>query len=199
MRVLHCTDIHYNVQAMRWILTNSSLYDLVCLTGDFLDNRTSCSTSLHDQVAALRDWFEQIQSTLFVCSGNHDFYNHSLAWLQSENKHWFADGDKVLVGDVRVGSMGYRDDNFEKVSDCDVLLTHVPPACTSVAKEHGTDFGCPRLRTALRVASLAPGYLLCGHVHSPHKNVIRLKTTIVSNPGGKHGDHQPSYCTLELN
>lgn len=183
---------------MQWISDQSSAFDLVCLTGDFLDTRPNRPHPEHAQVAQLKLWFKSIQTELFICSGNHDFFEGSLFWLKSDNKRWFGDGDIYSIKDVLVGSLGYEDYDFEKMSACDVLLTHVPPANTSVAKENFADFGCSQLRTALRSKVINPSYLLCGHVHSPSKNAIKLSKTIVSNPGGNHSKHQPSYCVLQI-
>jgi len=183
---------------MHWITEQSSRYDLVCLTGDFIDTRITCTHNAQQQASNLREWFRNIQATLFVCSGNHDFVDNSLAWLKSDDKKWFGDGDQECIHGLRVASLGYEDYHFEKLSDCDVLLTHVPPANTSVATQHASDFGCPQLRAALKSKIITPGHLLCGHVHSPRKHAIKLGKTIVSNPGGNHGEEHPSYCTLEI-
>ncbi len=45
MRILHLTDLHFNIEQCEWIKNNQHLSDVICITGDLLD------TSLHQPVS----------------------------------------------------------------------------------------------------------------------------------------------------
>ena len=197
MKILHCTDLHFSRDAINWIEANRASYDVVCLTGDFLDDREEATNSLAEQVMFFTNWFNKFKQPLFVCSGNHDYFKDSLSWL-SNGSGLYGDGTRTLIDGVMFGCIGYEADNFEAYADCDVVLYHVPPINSSCAKSSGEDFGCSVIKAALKTSLSKAKYLLCGHVHRPVKHAIRLGSVIISNPGGVHKNNQASYASIEV-
>jgi len=197
MKILHCSDIHYSKDAINWIEQNRASYDVVCLTGDFLDDRDCAITTPIEQIEFFTKWFDGFEQPLFVCSGNHDYFNGSLSWLSRRNG-LKGDGTRCLLNGVKFGCISYEDDNFEYYADCDVVLYHVPPSGTSCAKENNQNFGCFSVKNALKHSLKNVKYLLCGHVHRPAKHAIRLGNVIVSNAGGIHKNNQASHAIIEV-
>jgi len=197
MKILHCTDLHCSQDAMAWITERQAEYDVICLTGDFLDDREDTEIDRAVQVRQILAWFESLTPSLFVCSGNHDYFDGSLNWLK-QSEHLNGDGSIVEFDGVLFGCIGYDDEAFERFHQCEVLLYHVPPSSTSCAKQNGEDWGCDKIKQALQQQVIKPKYLLTGHVHRPNKHVIKVGNTIISNSGGVHKDGIASYTALAI-
>lgn len=196
LKILHCTDLHYSDDAISWINNNNENFDVICLTGDFLDDREN-SISIDQQINFYKIWFSSFHQPILVCSGNHDYCNDSLSWLEKKSD-FLGDGTITNINGIKFGCIKYDSEHFEAYNDCDVILYHVPPKGSSCAIQNGEDFGCSNIRQALRQKSISPQYLLTGHVHRPKKHAIKLGTVIVSNAGGVHKNGKASYAIIEL-
>lgn len=196
MKLLHCTDLHFKQSALDWILNVHLQYDAICLTGDFLDTRDNVTIPLSEQISQLSKWFTQFTQPIFICSGNHDWWQHSFDWLKGESVK--ADGQTFNLNGVRFGCIGYQKQNYPEFANCDVILHHEPPARTSPAKQSGIDYGDESLYWALKNQVIQPQFLLCGHVHQPLKKLARFKQTIISNPGGVHTSIGCSYAEITI-
>jgi len=74
MKILHATDLHFNKQRFEWILNegNDLDYDILCLTGDFLNTSYKCRTPIEQQIEWITEWTKKLNRPTFICSGNHD-------------------------------------------------------------------------------------------------------------------------------
>jgi len=50
MKILHVTDLHFNKKWFEWILEVQDDYDVVCITGDFLDSDKDDPKLILDQL-----------------------------------------------------------------------------------------------------------------------------------------------------
>jgi len=201
---LHVTDIHFNRKTFASITENQGAADVICLTGDFLDQSIKAPLEINKQILWINNWLSQIEKPIFLCSGNHDVVDDDLGlltleslfdlddtavtnplqWLKDLKKqNVFIDDDIKEVNGVTFGCMAYESENFEKFKSCDVLLTHVPPKGTHVALGEFGDFGCELLKLALKNGTISPKMLLCGHIHNPKKRMVKFGNTTLYNPG----------------
>lgn len=181
--------------------------DVICLTGDFLDQSIHAELALQEQISWLKKWSKTINRPLFLCSGNHDFIDEDLntlsleelfleselalkklynplEWLQElASDRCFVDNQIKKIDGVTFGCMKYEEESFEKFSACDVILTHVPPAKTQVSTDGKGDFGCKNLRRSIITGAFKPAMILSGHIHGPLSNKARLKFVKLYNPG----------------
>lgn len=167
MKILHCSDLHYNQSWYAWVSTQQEHYDVICLTGDFLD--TSIKIPIKEQIAWVRLWFATISKPIFVCSGNHDYdENDSLDWL-NKIPNVYADGTIKTLHNVKFGCIPYLATDYDMFATCAVLLSHVPPAKTktSIDCKRKQDCGDRDLSRLLIHRLLQPKVLLCGHIHDP--------------------------------
>ncbi|MDA7746006.1 metallophosphoesterase [Psychromonas sp.] len=72
MRILHVTDLHFNISHFEWVKTKQDEYDVLCLTGDFLDDNNRQTTSIDSQINWISKWVLSLNVPVFICSGNHD-------------------------------------------------------------------------------------------------------------------------------
>lgn len=70
MKIIHTTDLHFNVDWFNWISPQQVNFDVLCITGDFLDD--SKDTTMIEQIEWITKWMKYFNKPLFVCSGNHD-------------------------------------------------------------------------------------------------------------------------------
>ncbi|MFS1437928.1 metallophosphoesterase family protein [Shewanella sp. 10N.286.48.A6] len=202
MRILHVTDLHFHKVQCEWVATQSNEADVLCITGDFLDDRLECSTTLAAQVTWLRKWLSQIPIPVFVCSGNHDnpLDDESDAdhdWLNSI-PNILGDNSQFKLNGVKFGCIPYQCENIERFSDCAVLLHHEPPSGLKTALQDRVDWGSEDLKSCLRLGAITPRWLLCGHVHRPLKNVSKYRSSIVSNPGSNRHLDTPNHHWINI-
>ena len=80
MKILHATDIHFNKKRFEWITNegNQLDYDILCLTGDFLNTSFKCRTPIEQQVDWISKWAKQLNRPTLICSGNHDIQEETV-------------------------------------------------------------------------------------------------------------------------
>ncbi len=197
MRLLHVTDLHFNKVHCEWILGQQYSVDVICISGDFLDDSLNQEVSIDEQIIWFQSWFSRFNCIVIVCSGNHDEINRPNHWLNNLPVTC-RDGQIKEIGGIVFGCIPYGDDDYEKYRDCNVLLHHEPPSGISVAIQNGSDFGSDSLRYAIQQGTLSPEWLLSGHVHNPKKNAVRLKGIKISNPGSNPLFQIPNHHFMEI-
>ena len=70
MKILHATDLHFNQRWFKFIKDIESNFDVVCITGDFID--AFDEGGIAPQIAYVSKWITNFTKPVFVCSGNHD-------------------------------------------------------------------------------------------------------------------------------
>lgn len=113
MKLLHVTDIHFNLEHMSWIRAQAGNADVVCITGDFIDSRYDCEVPIEDQVNQIKNWLSDFKVLVLVCSGNHDEVGSELdsAWLK-EVDGVFPDQSIVEIQGVTYGCAAYGTTDF---------------------------------------------------------------------------------------
>ncbi len=226
MKILHVTDLHFAKPHFRWILENQNKFDVICLSGDFLDTHINCPYSLQQQIKWITAWVKTINVRLLLCSGNHDEYHEAellsmeelfnlddnpacddIDYHPSSSTSWIkelaggnitVDGGVAEVAGLQFGCIAYGEDDFAKYADCDVLLYHVPPYGNPTAIQAGRDYGCKSITRSLKNGVIQPRWLLSGHVHAPVKNTSTLQTTKISNPGAKSSGAEPMKNVIKI-
>jgi len=85
MKILHTTDLHFNLQWFEWIENQQDKYDVFCISGDFIDS--SKDIALPKQIEFVSEWIKKFSKPLFVCSGNHDIDDlENEDWLSKINR-----------------------------------------------------------------------------------------------------------------
>jgi Icc-related predicted phosphoesterase len=187
MKLLHITDLHFNTVYCEWIVKHQNSADAICISGDLLDDSNYQDVMVEEQSQWFNDWLTSITTPVVICSGNHDEIDGSMRWLRSLP---VACGDGLIkeINGITFGCIPYGSEDFETYRRCDVVLHHEPPSGLSTSKSGGSDWGCEKLKLAIKQGSLKPKWLLCGHVHNPKKHAARLCGVNISNPGA-NGDH----------
>lgn len=70
MEILHATDLHFNQQLFKFAKDIESNFDVVCITGDFID--AFDEGGIVSQIAYVSERLANFNKPVFVCSGNHD-------------------------------------------------------------------------------------------------------------------------------
>jgi Icc-related predicted phosphoesterase len=200
MKILHTSDLHFNTQWFEWIANQQDEYDVFVISGDFLDS--SKEESLVEQIVWVSAWIRAFNKPLFVCSGNHDIEEFDdEEWLNRiDTENYYPDNSKKNIEGIRfgcypfIGAEGYYD-----FDDVDVLITHVPPACTDVAiaSDSKDDWGDRELYDALVRKTIKPKMILCGHMHNPISQKCTIGNTEVFNAAYGTGD-MPLYHSIDL-
>lgn len=188
MRILVAGDLHFDKEQFEWIHKRQFDFGCICLTGDYLDIKRG---DLEMQITWIQNWVRSIQIPMFICSGNHDINDFGESdWLQdlaSTNVH--VDDSLTSFKGLKIGVVPYLGAFWSNFTDCDILVSHLPPAKTKTSQtitSNGTkDWGDEELYLQLDQQVLSPKYIFCGHVEAPlaYKDIIH-KTQII-NPGNQ--------------
>lgn len=196
MNILLTGDLHFNKSQYQWLEDQKESYDCFCLTGDFLDGDADGFTRQSEWVS---NWMKKFDKQIFVCSGNHDLDEFAECnWLTDmKSKKICRDNQKKVFNGIRFGCLPYIGANLSYFSDCDVLLTHVPPMKTatsqSVVAGRMRDWGDEGLYHALKERVISPRYILCGHVEKPSANRDSIFRVEIINPGALHNSSVPEH------
>lgn len=197
MKILHATDLHYNKSWFKFIKNLESNFDIVCITGDFID--AFDEGGIAPQIAYVSEWLVSFNKPVFVCSGNHDVgLAYEQEWL-NDIPNIYADNAVKEIDGIKFGCSPYLKPDYAKFAQCDVLLSHVPPAYTKASVGYsGDDYGSEKLYNAIGKQVIVPKILLCGHIHNPIKNICRLKYTTIYNPGCDKNLKEPKIGVVEM-
>ena len=161
MKILHTTDLHYNKSWFKFIKDIESNFDVICITGDFID--AFDEGEIAPQIAYVSEWLANFTKLVFVCSGNHDLgLAYKQEWL-NDIPNIFADNAVKEIDGVKFGCPPYLKPDYEKFAQCDVLLSCVPPVYTKAsAGTSGDDCGSEKFYNAIGKQVITPKILLCG-------------------------------------
>jgi Icc-related predicted phosphoesterase len=200
MKILHTTDLHFNLQWFKWIENQQDKYDVFCISGDFLDS--SKDETLLKQIELVSEWIKKFQKPLFVCSGNHDIDElENEDWLNKINtSNYYPDNCIKTINGVKFGCYAFIDSQgYYEFDDCDILITHLPPAKTKASTdENGNDWGDYELKRTIDNNIISAKIILCGHMHHPTRTIDKLKDTTIYNPGVDKKSKIPNHHEILL-
>ena len=197
MKILHATDLHFNQRWFKFIKDIESNFDVVCITGDFID--AFDKDGIAPQILYTSEWLANFTKPVFVCSGNHDVaLAYEQEWL-NDIPNVFADNAVKEIDGVKFGCAPYLKPDYAKFTQCDILLSHVLPAYTKASVgASGDDYGSEKLYNAIGKQVITPKILLCGHIHNPVKNICRLKHTTIYNPSCDKNLKEPKIIVVDI-
>gem|GEM_PF-232832 len=227
MKVLHLSDLHFNQSIFKWMDDQQENYDVLCLTGDFLDLSVNSKVSVKDQIDWIVSFLNNLEKPVFLCSGNHDVIEQDLSqisiedlfniddsipdyidspknqedtiWLSSvEIIEGYGDGTIHKVGGVTFGCMPYLSTNYERYRECDVILRHVPPEKTKVSIGEEGDYGCDEFLNILTLGLIKPKYVLSGHIHNPTGHSDEINGIKLYNPGYGYNGTTPKHILFDI-
>lgn len=204
MRILHCSDLHGNKRWFDWLVDGAANFDLVCVTGDFLDllDLKRIDAQLNMVAFAL----DRITVPVALCSGNNDSFNgpptppsllHA-TWLRDlRGPGRWIDGDRFELSGKRFRCVGWNAPLPSAELD-EVWLYHAPPARSITAIDQlGNDSGDEMLREMCQ-ANKGPALVLSGHQHEPREWSCRVGRSWCLNPGYNAGAVIPNHIILDL-
>jgi Icc-related predicted phosphoesterase len=166
-------DAHHQLERVErvaaWLARRR--WDVLLLTGDFAGgpyNRSTFGTA-DDSYTHVLDLLAPLDRPIFFVPGNHDASNIDAP----EN----IDGRLIQVEGIRLFGIGgggptvfgfpyeWTDEEMEgvQIPDCDLLLSHSPPASTPCdLTRRGAHAGSRVIRRELERAARA---MVCGHIH----------------------------------
>lgn len=198
MKILHTTDLHFNKQWFEWLENQQDIYDVFCITGDFLED--SKDETLLQQIEWITQWMQKFKKPLFICSGNHDIE-------ELENENWFmkisnvySDNSIKIINGIKIGSIPYIAPEFYEFDHCDIILYHLPPAKTKTAIHNKTnaDWGDKEFYRSIKNGVLSPKIVLCGHMHYPIDTTDRIRNTMIYNTGVDKKSDIPNHFCIEI-
>lgn len=198
MKILHTTDLHFNKHWFEWLSNQEEHYDVLCITGDFLDD--SKKETLLEQIEWISSWMKHFKKPLFVCSGNHDIE-------ELENENWlnkipnvFGDNNIKTINGFKFGCLPYIAPDFFEFDECDILLYHLPPSKTqtSIHLKTGKDWGDNELHRLIKNNVISPKIVLCGHLHHPSSTIDKLNRVSIYNSGSDKTKNIPNHIILDI-
>jgi len=200
MIILHTTDLHFNTHWFKWIEKQQDTYDVFCISGDFLED--SKKENLAEQISWIIKWMKEFNKPLFVCSGNHDIEDYDNEdWLQKLSiKNVYSDNCSKIINGIKFSSYPYIGaEGFHEVDDCDVLITHVPPANSKTSTDlNGKEWGDQELSRAIKNNIINAKIILCGHNHHPIITIENINNTTVYNPGVDKENEIPNHHIIKI-
>ncbi len=201
MKIWLTGDLHHNKMQFNYLYQHQAHYDVLCLSGDLLNVKNN---DFQSQTQWVADFLLQFDKPLLIASGNHDYDDLcECDWLLNITKqNIYVDEKKIVINDISFGVSPYMAPDYQCFDDCDILLTHVPPAGTQTSQEEKagsvSDWGDFELQTLLEQQILKPHYVLCGHVERPLAKIDKIHNTVIINPGANHRNDEPEIYELKL-
>ena len=200
MKILHTTDLHFNKQWFKWIAEQQDIFDVFCISGDFLESAKN--ETLQEQIVWVTEWIKKFEKPLFTCSGNHDIEElNNEEWLSNiDTSNYYSDNSIKTIDNIKFGCYPYIGaEGYFEFDVCDILVTHAPPAKTKTAiHENGADWGDQELYNALKYKIINPKILLCGHMHHPVATIDTLGSTTIYNTGVDKYSDIPKHHQIEI-
>lgn len=201
MKLLHTTDLHFNKKWFEWIKQQQDNFDFFCISGDFLES--SEPETLQEQMEWIISWIKRFEKPLFTCSGNHDIEELGYEnWLSEiDTPSYYSDNIIKNINGVKFGCYPYIGaEGYFEFDECDVLITHIPPAKTKTAyhETEKSDWGDKALYRALKNEIIKPKIILCGHVHKPIETIDMIGGTKIYNPGIDRQSVVPNHHIIEI-
>jgi predicted phosphodiesterase len=200
-KILHCADLHGNLDWYRWLRQVAPTFDLVCIAGDLLNQRSD--DSLRRQSEQVSGLLGDFPAPLALCSGNHDVVSDDgtmpgTAWLHElRGPHRWVDGDRWPLLGHNFRSLGWNDP-VPEAQPGEIWITHAPPErCTAGTSRRGEDYGDFDFGVDCRLHR-GPRLALCGHVHEPQAWHDWVGATLAINPGCTPGAPFPNHFIVDL-
>ena len=180
MKILVAGDLHFQKEKFESLNRLSIDCDVLCLTGDYLDDRLA---DREDQIEWVSKWVLSNPKPIVMCSGNHDLddlaecdwvYNLASKTVKIDNSIWTHRG-------VNFGAVPYIGARYSQFANCQVIVCHVPPSNTKTSQQDGIEFGDDDLYFSITRGVIRPGYVFCGHVEKPDKAMDRIGDTKIVN------------------
>lgn len=197
--IVHVTDLHFDRKSYAAVaaLVRRHSADL-CISGDLLDDSARPPAPRDEQIAWVSAWIRKQNFRIIACSGNHDVPDDEIPntkWLRAlhDGQRVFTDGASVDLDGRRLYCLPYGQPLHEPLvanalAGTDILLTHVGPSGSPVARAVEGDYGDFELEDFLRATSRTRQRLiLCGHVHAPATRRATHGRVTIINPGAALG------------
>ncbi|MBL9219408.1 MAG: metallophosphoesterase [Opitutaceae bacterium] len=210
MKLLHVSDLHFRPHWFEWVAKEACHYDAVCIAGDLLDMFGTHETGMRDQAAWVRTWIRGFSGRLFVCSGNHDWWDSKGVvdndahggWLDKMGSNQVTvDGQGAVIGGYHIFCHPFRFPACwpQAPSGKWILLHHAPPAYagTGVTGSTGKDQGCRELAAAIIGSPRPPWLILSGHIHKPKSWRGRHGASWSFNPTFDAEAPWPNHITID--
>ena len=197
--------------------------DVVCICGDIvpLEIQNNYNLSEYWFRNDFIDWAKALpcEKVIFI-GGNHDFMletatsiriNSMIKQREANDKVIYLENseynyrDKIFYGCPNVQdmygwafNMKWPYDQFARIPDCNVLLTHQPPAIGDIGRSLISlyDWGSIKLRNTIDKRDI--DYVFCGHVHSGDHHLIEYRNTKVQNVSIKDDDYNNVFDVTYL-
>ncbi|HIJ96675.1 MAG TPA: metallophosphoesterase [Desulfuromonadales bacterium] len=201
MKILLTGDVHFNTSQFQWLKDQQESYDCICLAGDFLGGN---SGEFKRQSEWVLRWMNELETQLFICSGNHDLDEFAECdWITDlRNPKICSDNQKKRFQGILFGCIPFLGADLSDFHDCDILLTHVPPLKTATSQSMETgiqkDWGERELYYAVKHRIVNPRYILCGHVENPVAKRDSLYGVEIINPGAQQNSSVPNHEVIVI-
>lgn len=198
MQILHVSDLHAQYGWYSWLKSEAPRYDLVCFTGDLLDEVSRVPLAF--QIREVCEWLQPIVTPLAICRGNHDVADDVRKngdWMRAlaGDQRWI-DVPRFSFGGYLFASCGW---GVPLPADLavDVVLAHAPPVGIAPARtRRGQDWGNLDWDGLLDGNGAAPRIILSGHVHDPEHWSARIGQTWIFN-AGLSANNAPNHVILD--
>jgi len=139
MKILHATDLHFNKKRFEWITNEGSQldYDILCLTGDFLNTSYKCKTPIEQQIDWITGWTSKLDRPTFICSGNHDIQEERVT--ESLKSLFMLDEDddyREAYFEERLSTQTVKADWILELANRHIFVDH------SITNLNGIKIGC---------------------------------------------------------
>lgn len=235
MKLIGISDIHgYLVPYSK---LSNDIFDVLCICGDLvpLDIQSNIKKSEQWFKKDFREWCENMPcNKIIFIGGNHDFYLqtmlNSLGNAKEVTKHLgytkkiiflhdttYEFKNKFFYGTPWIPTLSkwafYKNskdlsETFEKIPDCDVLLTHSPGKrvfATGRILQYGYDEDVGSEELTNVVLNRRIKLWLCGHIHSGNHEISEFTDTNftcygmkVANVSIKDETYSPTYAPLSI-
>ncbi|MFL1707463.1 metallophosphoesterase [Campylobacter sp. MOP7] len=192
MKIFHASDLHFNVEYFKHISALEDKFDIFCFSGDLLDGYSPLAT----QIEKTSDWLSSFKKPIFVCSGNHDIGLKD-EWLK-QIKNIYSDDTIKNINGIKFGCSKYLEEDILKFADCDILITHLPPAKTKTSiSKNNKDYGDMELYRLVKHGLMNVKIILCGHIHDPIARIDTLNKSTIYN-SSSDGALEPFYQVINI-
>lgn len=184
MKILAAGDLHFNKEKYETLADMSFDCDVLCLTGDYLDDSRGNRDKQIDWVSS---WIADIKIPVVMCSGNHDLDELAeCEWIDKlSSSSIITDNSVWTYNGITFGVIPYIGAQYEKFADCEIIVSHLPPSKTKISMQDGEDFGDDELFYSIVNESIRPTHVICGHVEEPEAIMDKLKKVKIVNVSTK--------------
>lgn len=205
MKILHVTDLHFRKDWFTWVEAQAKLFDLVCISGDFIDLFLDWKHSPASQAKWVVDWLNRFPSKIAVCSGNHDWWEESPhvkdpmafgRWLKNGGT---SDNESLELDGYLVYCKPWIGGKVPESSKPVILLAHGPRQGSPLAVGIDGDNGDPEFEI-ITAGLPKDSIVLSGHVHTAQGWYELWEGLHCFNPGtAKKDAGAPNFVIIDTN